>query len=648
MLGDNPEKPKNPLKKAMRRRNTKQVQFTAPTYYDASDIDYSTEEDEDGDGEYSAHEDEDQGSQSQDQNKEVKEDATVDPAKGKIENDANSINESHVSVESRDTDVDQNTMVNGERTSEEVVERSGWWSRYYGFFGSLTLVDEGSNGRSKKGTLRNTDSFFKDDNVETRKINLTPSLLRDDSSGSTIKSMDPKEVRFPHLFVGLAEMRDQVKTRVSLDSLEKGQAPPEKAKEEKRRKEKKGMLSGLFKRKDKKNKGQEEDVEESLLLGESQQFKESTESLVPDEKQATKAVRQQSQRQLPEEAQGARGLAQQPQRQSSKLQKAPPAKQLSTGKPPTRLEYASQRVIPVDPVIAEPRPDRTPSPVAINVHSSPKIQPEERQPIDGRNSPLHSTSDQLSRNGKQSELPENTHHGMLSPDGGLSSPNSKSDQGTPEDTHRGMLSSTRDLELSPSEPKPSESKPAALKTPKQRMPLDESDSSTDTEQFPKPLITKKGQSPPLKMEEPSERLSESPEQVDVPDRLHTQNMPPSVNDGSSHEDLHPSTHSPTSSPELVEAPPPDDRETPASADQSSRNTPMWSDASLRAYLEDGSDIRDLMILVNDTSNVKPAGPDHPIVKNFLEEERRQLQEISNELDSLLMGLIARKSKGANE
>ena len=32
--------------------------------------------------------------------------------------------------------------------------------------------------------MRNTDSFFKDDNGETRKINLTPSLLRDDSSSN--------------------------------------------------------------------------------------------------------------------------------------------------------------------------------------------------------------------------------------------------------------------------------------------------------------------------------------------------------------------------------------------------------------------------------------------------------------------------------
>ena len=51
MLGDQAEKSKNPLKKAIRRRNAKTVTFTAPTYVEASDIDYSTEE-EDVEGDY--------------------------------------------------------------------------------------------------------------------------------------------------------------------------------------------------------------------------------------------------------------------------------------------------------------------------------------------------------------------------------------------------------------------------------------------------------------------------------------------------------------------------------------------------------------------------------------------------------------------
>lgn len=120
MLGDNPEKPKNPLKIAMRRRNAKTVQFAAPTYFEASDVDYSTEEEED-DGEYSAQ-DGNQESQSQEQDKDAAEDVTVDPSKGR--HDELRSNETHVALDSPDKDVDQNTL-NGERTSEETLEPSG-------------------------------------------------------------------------------------------------------------------------------------------------------------------------------------------------------------------------------------------------------------------------------------------------------------------------------------------------------------------------------------------------------------------------------------------------------------------------------------------------------------------------------------------
>ena len=69
MLGDNPERSKNPLKKAIRRRNAKTVQFTAPTYFEASDVDYSTEEEEEGDGEFFPHDEE--GAETQNQEEEV-------------------------------------------------------------------------------------------------------------------------------------------------------------------------------------------------------------------------------------------------------------------------------------------------------------------------------------------------------------------------------------------------------------------------------------------------------------------------------------------------------------------------------------------------------------------------------------------------
>jgi hypothetical protein len=78
MLGDNQEKPKNPLKKAMRRRNAKTVTFTAPTYYEPSDNEYSSDEDSD-DGEF-AQMQHDQGQALEGQDgKAAEEVATVEP-----------------------------------------------------------------------------------------------------------------------------------------------------------------------------------------------------------------------------------------------------------------------------------------------------------------------------------------------------------------------------------------------------------------------------------------------------------------------------------------------------------------------------------------------------------------------------------------
>ncbi|MCJ1462555.1 hypothetical protein MMC07_001157 [Pseudocyphellaria aurata] len=606
MLGDNPDKPKNPLKQALRRRNGKTVQFAAPTYFEASDVDYSTEEEEEGEGEYSAQAD---GNDSQDQEQQADRNEAIDSNKGKQEREVNSVHDSHGSVDSRDNDGGQITLVNSERTSDDTLERS----------------DEGS-ARSRKGTVRNTDSFFKDDSVETRKINLTPSLLRDDdSSGSTIKSADTKEL----------------KTRVSLDSLEKAQSPPEKAKEDKKRKEKKGMLSGLFKRKDKKHRGQEDDTEDyeklsEELLRDSSQPKDSSES-------------------LSHEAQAPKSASQQPQRQSSKLQKTPPAKHVS-GKLPPRAEQKGALVEqstdgpPSDgtppafesPVLAPPVQPETTRPsndLAAQRIVSPEIPPDEliestkdirqesRAAEETFESPRDARQETRVRDGT-SESPKGTRQYMSTP---LRDGTSESPKGTRHELH------TPSMDMS------YESKPENLKIPKQRMPLDEFDSSPDTAEPPN-LLAKEDQGL-VETEAPKERLSESPVQVDLPDRLRTQNTPKLVVDTSSQEDPSASPVSPTSSPEIIEAPRYNDREeTPASTTQSPSITPTWSDASLRAYLEDDGEIRDLLVVVHDKSNVKPADPDHPVVKNLFQEENRTLGEISNQLDGLLGDWLARKSK----
>lgn len=77
---------------------------------------------------------------------------------------------------------------------------------------------------------------------------------------------------------------------------------------------------------------------------------------------------------------------------------------------------------------------------------------------------------------------------------------------------------------------------------------------------------------------------------------------------------------------------------------SSRTTPTWSDASLRSYMDNDQDIRDLLIIVHDKSNVQPAGPDHPYVSNLFVNERSKLAEMQANLDSMLTGWISRKNQ----
>lgn len=163
----------------------------------------------------------------------------------------------------------------------------------------------------------------------------------------------------------------------------------------------------------------------------------------------------------------------------------------------------------------------------------------------------------------------------------------------------------------------------------------------------------------------SERLSESPVQVSpiessAPNRFPSKSTskPPLMLDTSSSEPQSTAQNSPsvsTSSASLVEAETPRDNDqltdrtttsphADAATPSTTRSTPSWSDASLRTYMEDDSDIRDLLIIVHDKSNVVPAGPDHPVTGNLFNAEKTRLAEMQSNLDSMLTGWLARKSR----
>lgn len=391
------------------------------------------------------------------------------------------------------------------------------------------------------------------------------------------------------------------------------------------------MLSGLFKRKDKKPK---DDVEDPLL-GDAQPLKDSSESLVPEGKQSTKLVPHQAEKNSFEETQASKGTPQQPQRQSSKLQKAQPMKQPSSVKSPPRSEQPSPIVTHNEKGAVEPQPERALSSIVEGVSSPPTSQLEEPPAPDSIISSEVRDSVQSRPDESKKKEPSKFPDADLSP--------CPSNQDMPKEIPQESITAASDS----TQPHSGAEK---LETPQQRMLPEGSDSSPDTEQSLHSLVATKIERPPeAKVEASKERLSESPVQVDVPHHLHTQRTPALITGDSSREEIQPSPRSPTSTPELVEAPLLNDCEgTPASADHSSGNPPIWSDASLRAYLEDGSDIRDLLILVHHKPDPKPADPDHPIAKNLFQEERRQLREISDELDTLLVNYRARKSKMPNQ
>lgn len=88
-------------------------------------------------------------------------------------------------------------------------------------------------------------------------------------------------------------------------------------------------------------------------------------------------------------------------------------------------------------------------------------------------------------------------------------------------------------------------------------------------------------------------------------------------------------------------------ETPGSVDSLSVDTPTWSDSSLRTYMDEENDIRDLFIIVHDKSNVPPAGPDHPITGRLFKEESKRLKEMNNQLDDLLVKWMSQRSRNSS-
>jgi len=575
MLGDSAEKSKNPLKKAMRRRNAKTVQFSAPTYYEPSEYDYSEEEEEDGasGGEENGGLDASTDDIDADHDRVVASPDSVDAQEQKAAPTNNGIQ--------RITSGNDNG--GNAQPSSPVKAHAGDGVSESGQSDELV-------SRSRRGVVRNTDSFFRDDSVETKKISLTPRLLRGDSdlAGSSVEP--------------------DTRQRPSLESFDKMIASDDKSKDERKKKEKKGMLSGLFKRKEKTARGNKTDHEEAEKVSEeslrqSPQSKDSLESI------SSKPERS-------------------PERRPSKLHKPPPS-------------YTPSKTSPTDPRAPQrefPTPTENvnnPSPTGLAPAPATLRQVEPESPLSDEIHP--STQD-------HAQPPRPTPHRF------------------PSLTEKRSIFSplTTVLKPSPSFDGEIPGKPVHSKRAKERFAIDQSDSEDDGRQegsTVSPLVDSQEARSPAEaatVVSPVEASIEAPHQPNSLsenlDRPRTANAddgqtpPPAVAAAGATTRL---------SPLPVEIPHMDSEPTASTSKPSpsttthtpstSRSTPTWSDASLRSYLDNEQDIKDLLIIVHDKSNVSPVGPDHPLMANLFSDERTKLVEMQSQLDALLMNWMSKKN-----
>ncbi|PYI29616.1 hypothetical protein BP00DRAFT_448296 [Aspergillus indologenus CBS 114.80] len=548
MLGDNSEKSKNPLMRAVRRRTTKNVQFTAPTYIEASDIEYSS--DEDLDDAASFNDDEGSRAEAEDAHDGQSDDIVVQPLRTKSQRDKGA---EEGSID--DTEEPAGNSPIKQRSSQELFEpESECLSPVSGTLAKENLADN-SVSRSRNGTVRNTDSFFRDDTVETKKISLTPNLLRDEVGSSALSS-------------------DASENRGSMENIDKTLSAIDKSKEDKKRKDKKsGMLSGLFKRKDKKTKSHDEDTDEAEKN--SNEFSRSS----PQPKTSLDSIPSP----VSPEARSPKQMM--VQKQPSKLQKQPPVA-LS----PTKQDF--------------PR-EQEPASIDRSIKSA-----------------MSSKSDQTIRQVTSEEADDIPSSPPLGPF---------------DDSQEIMVSSAR---------VPSPAKKLVQPEPQDQI-TSPVESNGDWQEASENVsyAQRSVASPPQRFQ--PRQLNYENQGFDSPDSASIEEPPVSpLGPGSGMDFSNPARHS------VVSVSPPmspvtshrDSRgiDARSSFSNASAPTPTWSDASLRSYLEEENDIRDLFVIVHDNSNIPPAGPDHPITGCLFKEESKRLREMSSQLDSMLAEWVGRR------
>lgn len=541
---------------AMKRRKAKTVTFTAPTYVDYSDIDYSDEEDGEDDAQAAQEAAQQEDQQKQTNSQQATTDILGDDESAKVE-PLKPRTQKQVKVDNAGSEEADEV----EPSTKEPMQR-----------GSDEIFDSRTERTTRNGTVRNTDSFFRDETIETKKITLTPGLLRDDNEPRI--SSDSKDLR-------------------QRPSLEKDLVP-DKSKDDKRRKDrerkdkdkKPSAIRSFFSRKDKKKSLDDDD--ESFGKRSMDAGAGFGDAEMVDEPEEIESSPQKS-----------------PPRGPGKLQKQQPRTEPSPTRKPAIASTAIAGSDHGHPLTAEAKTNAVASapPVTVRMVESDQLE----------NQGIQTTKDEKYKLGSSKTLPDNGEPNPLQ----LTNATSRLELDD--------FDSSTDEEVIPEPTKaPTRAPPAEPK----REPSDErSVRPVLPGSFPDSSISVPQRHEGAGTRPPAERLSESPVEVSP---ITPSNPPALMGDSSSQDGRFSTVSSP--SPELADADSGTHRNQDSVATTTSpttTSTSTWNDTNLRAFFDSGSEIRDLLVVVyDDRIDAAPVGPNHPIANSLFREQNAKLAEMT--------------------
>ncbi|WAO90874.1 SH3 domain-containing protein [Fusarium falciforme] len=581
MLGDQTDKKQPTFKPSIRLRR-KTVTFAAPTYVDYSDFDdYSTDEEDLDDlfGQSTT-----KSTQQQEQKKDTQQATTIS-----VVEDDDSAEESakveplkprsNVKLVIEPTKVETVEEEDETRSSEEIL---------------LDSKLEGPS-KSRNGTVRNTDSFYRDETVETKKITLTPNLLRDDNQPRPSQDSITKDI----------------KSRTSLDKMDKElMSDKEKKKiQDKARKEKEKKPSAIrsfFSRKDKKKSIDDDDEsfgKRSMdIVSESRDSESIEEVSSPVQRNPSKL-----QKQMPRtEPSLSRKNSVGSQEQSSTRELAAYLAESRTNDV-SNVPPASMRL--VDPETQETQ--ELPS----NTHVGGDVTRARSASAAAQHDDTKALAKALGRSASTGTQPRTARTVKPRPLTNLDELESSEDDYASEPEAQPTQEPVKEQKAEGAGLRPQ--LPGAFPDSFEAAPGENSAAAAATSK-----------------EQQQDRLSESPVHVSPVNVT----RPPALEIDTSSQEGRSSSEVP--SPELMPG-----ADTPKDSSSTRSNKEAgWDDEKLRAFFDDGEHVRDLLMVVYDKTDVEPVGKDHPVVSGLFREQNAKLAEITTQLDNMLGDWLARKQR----